>query len=137
MAGVALFDFGLIAYPLYRTSQHITTTTKEEIETSDRWLQFWLTFSAVKVIEGFGADGVPGFQLAKALLLMSMYSLEHAVLVSAVLPRACHSFLSSADRMKEWWAQTAAPRVEKTVQSSGYLSAIFAYFRGAGKRSEE
>ena len=135
MAGVALFDSALVAYPLYQTSKHILATrnldTDEEDDltcilqayyAADRWLTFWITFGLVELVQGFGADGIPGFHLAKAALFLSLYSVEHATLVEAIMPKVCATYITGADRARKWWNESAVPQVTTSVaQNAGWL----------------
>jgi len=130
MAGVTLFDCALVAYPLYQTSKHVLDTREIDeddvdapiFHASDRWLTFWLTFGLVEILQGFGADGIPGFQLAKAATLLSLYSVEHATLVSAFMPRICGLYIGGVDRGRKWWNESAVPGVQKTVENTGWLT---------------
>lgn len=133
MAGVAIFDTALVAYPLYQTSKHIMDTRnvgaegEDEVDApiyhaADRWLTFWLTFGLIELVQGFGADGIPGFHLAKAAVLLSLYSVEHATLVGALMPRLCGGYIQGADRARKWWNESAIPQVKTTVQNTSWLS---------------
>ena len=132
MAGVAIFDSALVAYPLYMTSKHILAARdldddaevfdRDAYAASDRWLTFWLTFGLVELVQGFGADGIPGFHLAKAAVLLSLYSVEHATLIGALIPRVCSSYITAADRGRKWWTESAVPRVKKTVVNTTWIT---------------
>jgi hypothetical protein len=136
MAGVALFDTALVAYPLYQTSRHILDTRDvgggDEDDyvdapiyyASDRWLTFWLTFGLVELLQGFGADGIPGFHLAKALVLLSLYSVEHATLVSAFMPRVCAGYIQGTDKARKWWNESAIPQVKTTVENTSWITSV-------------
>ena len=133
MAGVAIFDCVLAAYPLYQTSKHVLDTRHLDadvdtdldpahIHASNRWLTFWLTFGLVEIIQGFGADGIPGFHLAKGLTLLSLYSVEHGTLVSAFMPKVCEKYIDGVDRAYNWWNESAVPGVQNTVVNTGWLT---------------
>ena len=136
MAGVALFDFGLAAYPLYQTSKHVINNgsiksrdgevSPEEARMicveADRWLTFWLTFGLMEVAQGFGADTIPFFHTVKALVLLSLYSREHGVIVSAYLPALCSGYISGTDRARKWWNESAIPQVKDRVSQTGWLN---------------
>lgn len=135
MAGVAIFDSALVAYPLYKTSKHILATREfdmsednlqglqDNYEAADRWLTFWLTFGLIELFQGFGGDTIPGFHMAKAAVLLSLYSVEHATLIGALMPRVCASYIQGADRAKKWLNDTAVPQVKKQVQDTSWVGA--------------
>jgi hypothetical protein len=147
MAGIAIFDGALVAYPLYQTSKHVSArfqntnadqdgpsvdqslVPKRVYDASSRWLMFWTTFSVLKITEQFGMGGVPGFHFFKALLLLSMYSAEHGAVMGALFPRLCFQYISLSDRVVQWWNETALQRAEAlekvNKKSGGWLSSAY------------
>ena len=71
----------------------------------------------IELVQGFGADGIPGFHLAKAAVLLSLYSVEHATLIGALMPRVCAGYIQGADRARKWWSESAVPQVKTTVHN--------------------
>ena len=124
--GTAIFDGALVAYPMYKTCEHILSThdimdldeAVHSYQDSDRWLQFWMTFGMVELVQNAGADNIPGFHFAKAALLLSLYSVEHARLVGSLIPRFCRSYIGNMDRLRAWWYESAIPKVQDSVQNS-------------------
>jgi hypothetical protein len=152
MAGIAIFDGALVAYPLYQTSKHVSSrfqitanqpalndeqqnlVLKRAYDASSRWLMFWTTFGALKITEQFGAGGIPGFHFFKALLLLSMYSSEHGAVMGALFPRLCAQYISFSDRVVQWWNDTAQQRakaLEKVnKKSGGWFSTVYSSVHG-------
>jgi|JI10StandDraft_1071094.scaffolds.fasta_scaffold69008_3 hypothetical protein len=128
--GNAIFDTLLVSYPLYQTSQLILsqtadTNTSPLISTPEerRLLRFWLVYGGLNLTESFGADGIPGFQLLKGAVLISMYSDVHSAAINDILlTRVCRQYLNVANRVKTWWNDSAVPKVEQI--SGGWFGTI-------------
>lgn len=129
--GTAVFDAALVAYPLYETcalvvspaingdAANVNALVKSEAD-SRRLMRFWFVYGGLNVSERFGADGIPGYHLAKGALLIAMYSDVHSELInSAVLQRACQQYLNLANRIKAWWSSNAVPQIASIDKQSG------------------
>jgi hypothetical protein len=110
----SVYNFALVAYPLYQTSNHFSSNEPTE-EESRRLLNFWVTFGGFKVLESFGADHIPFFYIAETLVLVSLYSKEHSVIVSSFLPRIGKMYNNTVDKAYNAWTESAT--VKNTVTS--------------------
>lgn len=117
---------------MYRTSQAILSdASSEEENESRRWLNFWLVFSGFQLAEGIGAGSIPGFYAAEAATLLSMYSVEHAVVVTSLIPRVCRAYIDTAHKaQRAWESQTATLALND--QQRGLLSAGWAKAQSLG-----
>lgn len=129
MLGAAVFDTLLVSYPLYQTSQLILSQSAPKPEgtlaTTEerRLLRFWLVYGGLSLTESFGADGIPGYHLLKGAVLVSMYSDVHSAVINDVLlTRVCRQYVNVANRVKSWWNDRAAPKVEQL--SGGWFGTI-------------
>jgi len=143
MAGVAIFDSALIIYPLYQTSKYVVNGIadklngamgeQEEIDVSEicdsfiegnRWLTFWLTFGLIQLVQGLGADSIPGFHLVKGIIILSLYSVEHGMVIGSMIPRICHSYLIGTKKINLWWNESALPKVTEKAREVGWIRSM-------------
>jgi len=112
----SVYDFALVAYPLYQTSKHLAAEDAAvSADDSKRLLNFWVTFGGLKVLESFGANHIPFFYVAETLVLLSLYSKEHSVVVSSFLPRIGKLYVHAVDQAYTAWTESST--VKKTMSS--------------------
>lgn len=141
-----VYDAALIAYPLYGTSKHLTsspqTSPQSESESAarlceaERWLRFWLTFGGIKLLENMGANSIPFFYVFEGIVLMSMYSAEHSVFVAGILPKFCDVYVRSWDRAQQTLNQQTVVTQANTSWLTGAWHAwhkVFAFWNPSSK----
>jgi hypothetical protein len=91
-----LYNAIIAAYPLYQTSKCLEENEKQS-QALLRWLYFWMTFSSFKVLESLGASDIPFFTTLEAMMLLTMYSEQHATVISNMIPRLCAGYMRMAN----------------------------------------
>lgn len=136
----AIFDTALVAYPAYETSRYIVNCTNSKANVGSggpaevrRLLRFWFVYGGLNISESFGAEGIPGFFLMKAAILISLYSDVHSNLFNdLLLSRVCNQYVNVADRVRTWWNTNAAPQVQVIDQKTGGVASSIARWFGIG-----
>jgi hypothetical protein len=120
----AIYNFGLVAYPLYQTSKHFNTEIVAD-EERKRLLNFWVTFGTLKVAESFGANHIPLFYIAEILVLLSLYT-EHSAIVANFLPRLGLIYIKAVDKACKAWneSSTVQNTVSTVTTASWYQSGL-------------
>ncbi len=129
-----VYNFGLIAYPLYQSSKQIlegALFTEQQLPDAKRLFNFWILFALFKTLESIGASSLPLFSTFEALTLISLYSKEHSIIVCSFLPQAYSMYINVADKtcatIKDGIIAPSVSHVQKTswFQSARNISFSF------------
>ncbi len=124
-----VYDAALIAYPLYQTSRYLTAAEgSENAQIANRWLTFWLTYSCFKFVENMAANSIPFFYVVEGIVLLSMYSVEHSVIVNRALPKVCGAYINGADKLHHIWSHQTIVTQAQTSWISGIWNHATSFF---------